>query len=393
MGRGRPALGIGTYGKIKVSDEPEPRKLGKPAYRAKARFRDRDGVLRSVVRYGQTKGRATDALKAALAERRATSGGELGPATKIGDLATVWLEEVESSDRSPRTKEHYAYAVQRYVVPALGQVRLGEATPALCDRTLRRLADQHGPGAARTAKAVLTNMFSMAVRHDAIGNNPFREATPIKGKRRQLPRVLTVTETDDLTDRLRSDPRAIDCDLPDLVDFMLGTGARIGEALAAREGTNPDGTPVLDLEAGTWEINATVIRLKGQGLSVQLRPKTAAGWRRLALPPYVLELVRRRTDELRFRSAERTVFPSPRSNSLRDPSNTAGDLREVLDRLGYDWVTSHVFRKTVATRLDEAGLSARDIADHLGHASPSLTLDVYMGRRVVNADAARILDR
>jgi integrase len=30
-----------------------------------------------------------------------------------------------------------------------------------------------------------------------------------------------------------------------------------------------------------------------------------------------------------------------------------------LNRAGFDWVTSHVFRKTVATRLDEAGLSAR----------------------------------
>jgi integrase len=56
-------------------------------------------------------------------------------------------------------------------------------------------------------------------------------------------------------------------------------------------------------------------------------------------------------------------------------------------------VTSHVFRKTVATRLDEAGLSARQIADQLGHAQPSITQDVYMGRKVVSAEAARILDR
>jgi integrase len=75
------------------------------------------------------------------------------------------------------------------------------------------------------------------------------------------------------------------------------------------------------------------------------------------------------------------------------PSNTTKDLREALDLLGFDWVTSHVFRKTVATRLDEAGMSARVIADQLGHAKPSITQDVYMGRKVVNADAARILDR
>jgi integrase len=49
----------------------------------------------------------------------------------------------------------------------------------------------------------------------------------------------------------------------------------------------------------------------------------------------------------------------------------------------FSWVTSHTFRKTVATRLDEAHLTARQIADQLGHAHPSLTQDAYMGRRVV----------
>ena len=44
------------------------------------------------------------------------------------------------------------------------------------------------------------------------------------------------------------------------------------------------------------------------------------------------------------------------------------------------WITSHTFRKTNATILDDAGLSARQIADQLGNARPSLTMDVYMGR-------------
>ncbi|WP_324276733.1 tyrosine-type recombinase/integrase [Blastococcus brunescens] len=49
---------------------------------------------------------------------------------------------------------------------------------------------------------------------------------------------------------------------------------------------------------------------------------------------------------------------------------------------GGSWskVTSHTFRKSVATRLDEAGLSPRQVADQLGHANPSMTLDVYFGR-------------
>jgi len=53
------------------------------------------------------------------------------------------------------------------------------------------------------------------------------------------------------------------------------------------------------------------------------------------------------------------------------------------------WITSHTFRKTTATILDNAGQSARQIADQLGHARPSMTQDVYMGRRTKNPGLPR----
>jgi integrase len=55
-------------------------------------------------------------------------------------------------------------------------------------------------------------------------------------------------------------------------------------------------------------------------------------------------------------------------------------------------VTPHVFRKTCATILDEAGLTARMIADQLGHSRPSMTQDVYMGRKAPNPMVVRALD-
>ena len=63
-----------------------------------------------------------------------------------------------------------------------------------------------------------------------------------------------------------------------------------------------------------------------------------------------------------------------------------------MHRAGFDWVTSHSFRKTTATLLDQAGLSARVIADQLGHARPSMTQDFYMGRKVVDARAVAALE-
>jgi integrase len=164
---------------------------------------------------------------------------------------------------------------------------------------------------------------------------------------------------------------------------------------------------------------------------VQPRPKTEAGWRVIAVPAFAVEMIRRR------RAARRPVFTSPLAGGLRDPNNVSGDLRVLFDSFecgacrqsGYQvdadgefvqglrgqrlrcdlgpwsWVTSHTFRKTVATRLDDAGFTPRQVADQLGHriptqssptlqvANPSMTLDVYFGRQVVSAAAAKVLDR
>ena len=173
--------------------------------------------------------------------------------------------------------------------------------------------------------------------------------------------------------------------LPDLVDSMLGTGVRIGEACALR-------WSAVDPDAGTPRIDATLIRVPGQGLAIQDLSKTTAGRRTIALPAFVVDLLRRRQATAQPAAASGVVFPSPKG-PLRDSHNTSADLRKVLGLAGFRWVTSHVFRKTVATRLDEAGLSARQIVDQLGHNRPSLTQDVYLGRGLAGPEAAAALQR
>ena len=56
-------------------------------------------------------------------------------------------------------------------------------------------------------------------------------------------------------------------------------------------------------------------------------------------------------------------------------------------------VTTHSFRKTVATLIDDEGLSARIGADHLGHSKVSMTQDRYMSRGRVHTQVAELLDR
>lgn len=420
---GRPQLEMGTYGKIR------PRILDDGRVQVRCLYRDYDGRSRPITRIGASQAAAERVLKSAIRDRQRVAGdGHIRSDMRITALADLWMDRINESDKAVNTKQQYRKVVEAYIRPALGQLRVSEATVARCDRALAQLTRERGAAVGKSSRAVLSGMMGLAARHDAIASNPVRDTEPIAGAsipKKGKPRALTPEEATDLTDQLRADDRAVYLDLPDLVDFMLATGARIGEALAAGHADCPDQLPhqSLDLDVGTWEVNATIVRVGGvqrrklleakssltdaeavelammrklpPGMHIQHRTKSDAGWRNLALPPFAVQMLKGRPTSLprRLRAPHGVVFASPARKTLRDPSNCAGDLREALDRLGYGWVTFHTFRKTVATRMDEAGFTPREIADQLGHSKPSMTQDKYMGRGVASARAASLLDR
>jgi integrase len=371
----RPQLPVGTFGKIDFLT------VTRGHVRARARYRDYDGVVRSVTRFGASKPRAEAALKEALRDRVSPSSGDIDQDARLSLLADAWLAEVDARDLAPSTKELYRDMAERHVIPSLGALRIKELTVPTADRFIKLVSERSGPATAKSARSVLSGILGLAVRHGALTHNPVREVARISRPRKDV-RALTREESAALRAKLRADESAVLLDLPDLVDLLLGTGLRIGEACAVR-------WAAIDLAAGALEVNSTMVRTKEHGLVIQERPKSAAGWRVLALPETTVVMLRGRLPERPQPGS--VVFRSP-LGQIRDRSNTTADLRRALDRAGFDWVTSHTFRKTVATRLDDAGLSARQIADHLGHARPSLTQDVYLGRKVVASQAAEVLD-
>ncbi|MEO6886712.1 MAG: tyrosine-type recombinase/integrase [Jatrophihabitantaceae bacterium] len=372
---GRPPLPVGTFGKIDFLI------LQPSQVRARARYRDYDGVVRTVTRFRSSRPKAEAALKEALRDRVAPTSGELNGDSRTRDLAAQWLKEITGRDLAPATKEMYADMLQRHVIPGLGELRIKELSVPTADRFIKLVSERSGAGTAKTVRSVLSGMLGLAVRHGAITHNPIRDVGRIARPRKQV-RALTRAEADELRLAIHRDEIAQRLDLPELIDFLLGTGLRIGEACAVQWSD-------ADLSAGVLDVNATAVRTKDRGLEIQKRPKSAAGSRVIALPRSVVLMLQKRLNA--GRSSDDVIFASP-LGQLRDRSNTTADLRRTFDRAGYRWVTSHTFRKTVATRLDDAGLSARQIADHLGHARPSLTQDVYLGRKVVTSAAAELLD-
>jgi len=364
---GRPPLALGTAGAMRLYRS----ELG---WRARCLYRDYDGRVRAIERSARTKTGAQGALKLAIRDRaHVDTAGDITPDMRVAVLAEMWFAGI--TDHSPTTTEKYRLRLDRNILPALGNLRVRELSIGTIDRHLRVIAAKNGPGTAKMTRSVLSGMCLLAARHDALDRNPVRDAGTVSSARKRAPRALTVDQVHELRAALSTDPKAVTHDLADFVAFMLATGMRVGEAAAVT-------WDAIDLDAGTVEVRGTVVRLKGRGLVVQ-KPKSDAGVRTLALPLWCVEMLRRRP-------ASGTVFPAP-LGGLRDPSNTQRSLRGAFRSTGFGWLTSHGLRKTTATLLDAAGLSGRAIADQLGHAKPSVTTDVYLGRKIASQEAADAL--
>lgn len=260
----------------------------------------------------------------------------------------------------------------------LGGLRVRELTPGIIDRHLRLMATRHGPAAAKTCRSIVSGLCGLATRHGALTSNPVRDAARIPQPKRQ-PRPLTIAEARQLRAWLTYDDRAVERDIPDLVGMLMATGLRIGEGLAL---TWAD----LDVTAATLTVKGTVVRVNGQGLMIK-STKSAAGTRRLILPTWCVEMLQARRRGRR----DDPIFPA-QLGGLRDPSNTRADFREVFPAAGFPWVTAHTFRRSVATWMDQSGLTARAAADQLGHSHISMTTDRYYGRGVASTGAAAVLE-
>jgi integrase len=377
---GRPPLPVGTAGEVRIYPVRD-------SFRARCKVRDYDGKVRDLERSGPTVSKARARLREAIRDRhRVDADAEITSETKLAEVVRIWLvdlrAEVAAGEKSPGTGELYETSAQR-IIEGLGALRVREATVGRIDRFLAAISANNGPVSAKRARTVLTGVLNLAARHDAIKTNPVRDTARIKYGEKKRVVTLDLPQVYDLRVKLAADQKARDWGLLDFVDMMLATGKRIGETCAIT-------WDALDLDAGTVEIRGTVIRVKGQGLRIKPKPKSRAGYRKLRLPSWAVDMLRCRKQQA-VPNDWGVVFTSP-MGLLRDPSNTQADLRDVFQRIGYPWVTSHVFRKTAATLLDDAGVTARKIADQLGQAQVSVTQDYYLGRKIASEDAARVLE-
>lgn len=393
----RPPLQIGTHGKIRTQQNPDD------TWRAITNFRHRDGKTRPMERQGPTEDKALRRLRKAIRDLNdSPKAVTLTKTSRYKDLADPWLAQVKSRS-SKTTVQTYTSVLNRIVLKRVGDLQLPEITTATLEDLFDEL-EEEGFSAAyrRNIRTVIRGPLGYALRRGLISSNPIADISDIKGKGVRKVRSLTSAERVGLLAGLDSlaerDPYFRNSALPGFVRFMLGTGVRIGEGVAVRwQDLNLTDSPVtvdgVVRPPHSVHINGNVVFVTGEGL-VRHDGKTDNANRLLVLPEFLVTMLLVGRDE--DATEGEPVFPSERLG-WRYPHNVRRALRGATKKIwehtgeDYRWVTSHVFRKTAATILDDEALSPRQVADQLGHAKPSMTQDVYMGRGTVNPAAAAAL--
>lgn len=238
---------------------------------------------------------------------------------------------------------------------------------------------------ARQSKTILRGALQLAVMSSVLSANPVRDVQPLRSK--SQPKGAVALTADQLRDLLVKIQTSSYCEKHDLIDpitLLVATGLRRSELLGLRWAD-------FDEKAGMLAVTGKVIRVTGQGLMRVDETKSTAGRRTLPLPKFAIEMLQKRR-HLPYLGEQEVIFPST-AGTLRNPNNFAKEWRTARDELGLGDATTHSFRKTVATLIDDEGLSARIGADHLGHSHVSMTQDRYMSRGRIHTQVADLLDR
>jgi integrase len=218
-----------------------------------------------------------------------------------------------------------------------------------------------------------------------LGTNPVRDVSAITAKTKPKgAEALTGDQLRDLLGTLRGSESCQRRDLLDPVTVLIATGLRRSELLGLRW-TDFDATNA------TLTVTGKVVRQHGNGLVRVDDTKTDPGRRTIPLPPFAVTVLTERRKRP-FIGEQSVIFAST-TGTLRDPDNFGKQWRQAREDLGVPDITTHSFRKTVATLVDDAGLSARIGADQLGHAQVSMTQDRYMSRGRVHDQVAQLLER
>lgn len=283
----------------------------------------------------------------------------------VADYLEQWLE-TKAKQVKPRTVYDYRYNFTRYVNPKIGALELTKANPLIIQGMLNGIADEVSADRANKVRRDLYGAFRQAVKWRLLMSNPIEATDTFKHEKAPM-QMWQPDEALRFIEAAKAHP------LFALFYLAMATGMRRGELLGLRW---------QDIEGSSISVRQTYARVGNQLLFST--PKTRKGVRRIPLSEDVLHVLaehRLSQDRQRNFLAEAwqdygLVFTSEVGTPI-DPDNLKRARYRLADVAGVPRVRLHDLRHLYASLMIKRGFSASELAERLGHARSSFTLDVY----------------
>jgi integrase len=332
---------------------------------------------------------ARDALKALNEER---DRGLNPTRATLSAYLEQWVANVRNL--RPASIASYQTAIAVHISPLIGDVKLSALSPSHVEDMLTRL-DYLSPVTVRKVHGVLRRALSHAVRQRLIpANVAGREFVDPPRIPSREPRALSRDEVRRLLQA--SEGSRFEA----LVRVAVGTGLRSGElrALAWEDvELEPGQSPVARVNheshrggpgptAGILHVRHSLRAVPGvtrrASRYVRDELKTERSLRNVPLSPSLIVALTAHREALKAQgfvpTATGPVFPNTRGAPLSDAVLDRA-FHELLAAAGIGRLPFRVLRATFATRLFEAGIPDRRVADLLGHSRSRTTHAHYIG--------------
>lgn len=272
----------------------------------------------------------------------------------VGEWSRRWLET--KVDLKPSTRARYEGLLRVNVLPRWGEIRLADVTH---EGVAAWIADLTASGLSaatvRQAHRVLSLTFSLAVRDGRLARNP-ADHVPLPRAAKHEKVFLTVDQVERLADAA-GEYRLV-------ILFLAYTGLRFGELSALR-------VRRLDLMRRRAEIVEAVAEVGGR--AVFSTPKSHQV-RSVPIPRFLVDEL---AQHVAGQNPDDFVFTSPRGGLLRLQNFRHTVFDRAARTAGLDRLTPHGLRHTAASLAITSGADVKVVEQMLGHASATMTLDLY----------------
>ena len=304
------------------------------------------------------------------AEKRQRAALEAAEAAKIQSMRQyserVFMPAVAL--RAPEnTRSSYQGNLNRWIYPALGDMKLPEITSAQISALLLDM-QARGRANATAVKVytILKSLFKMAYLADMIDRNPMDKVERPKPRKDEIKpqtaQAYTAQEVRDILTALEGEPlkwRAF-------IHLLIDTGVRRGEALAVQ-------WEDIDFQENTILICRNLCYTPDKGIYLDT-PKNGR-CRMVDVGEDTLQLLKQIREQQG--AGGKYIFTQDNSLEPMHPTSPTHYFRQFSKRNGIKDFHPHKLRHTFASVAITAGADVVSVSETLGHSDTAVTLRMY----------------